>query len=74
MYWLARRGVAPVLYVHPWELVDLPEIRGVPERIYVRSGAYMRRAVERILATPFEFVPVRTLAEGVGEGDAGAGR
>jgi peptidoglycan/xylan/chitin deacetylase (PgdA/CDA1 family) len=74
MYWLARRGVAPVLYVHPWELVNLPEIRGVPERIYVRSGAYMRRAVERILATPFEFVPVRTLAEGVGEGDAGAGR
>jgi len=62
---LARRGIAPVLYVHPWELVGLPEIEGVPSRVYFRSGAYMRRAVERILAEPFEFVPVGTLAEDV---------
>ncbi|MEF8852678.1 MAG: DUF3473 domain-containing protein [Haloarculaceae archaeon] len=66
---LARRGVAPVLYVHPWELVDIPDIEGVPRRVYVRSGEYMRRAVERILAQPFEFVPVRTLAEGVEAGE-----
>jgi peptidoglycan/xylan/chitin deacetylase (PgdA/CDA1 family) len=63
---LARRGIAPVLYVHPWELVDLPEIEGVPKRVYYRSGEYMRRAVERILATDFEFVTVRSLAESVG--------
>jgi peptidoglycan/xylan/chitin deacetylase (PgdA/CDA1 family) len=63
MRWLARRGIAPVLYVHPWELVDLPDIEGVPSRIYVRSGEYMRRAVERILAEPFEFVSIETLAE-----------
>lgn len=63
---LARRGIAPVLYVHPWELVDLPPIEGVPRRIYVRSGAYMRRAIERILAEPFEFVTVGELADGVG--------
>jgi hypothetical protein len=62
---LARRGIAPVLYVHPWELVDIPKIEGVPSRIYFRSGEYMRRAVERILAEPFEFVPVGALAEGV---------
>jgi len=62
---LARRGIPPVLYVHPWELVDIPEIEGVPSRIYVRSGEYMRRAVERILAEPFEFVPVGTLADEV---------
>jgi hypothetical protein len=62
---LARRGVPPVLYVHPWELVDLPEVEGVPKRVYVRTGAYMRRAIERILAQPFEFVSVHTLAEGV---------
>jgi peptidoglycan/xylan/chitin deacetylase (PgdA/CDA1 family) len=68
MRWLARRGVAPVLYVHPWELVDIPRIEGVPRRIYVRSGAYMRRAVERILASPFDFIPVRTLADGVERG------
>jgi len=68
---LARRGVPPVLYVHPWELVDLPDIEGVPRRIYVRSGAYMRRAVERILAEPFEFVAVGDLAERVRTDDVG---
>ena len=59
---LARRGIPPVLYVHPWELVDIPPIEGVPSRIYWRTGAYMRRALTRILAEPFEFVSVDTLA------------
>lgn len=59
---LARRGIAPVLYVHPWELVDLPDVEGVPARVYVRTGEYMRRAVDRILAADFEFVPVGHLA------------
>ena len=68
---LARQGIPPVLYVHPWELVDLPDIEGVPSRIYVRSGAYMRRAVERILAEPFEFVSVGALAEGIRANDLG---
>ncbi|WP_123534685.1 polysaccharide deacetylase family protein [Halosimplex salinum] len=63
---LARRGIAPVLYVHPWELVDLPAVEGVPKRVYVRTGAYMRRAVRKILAQPFEFVSVGRLAERVG--------
>jgi hypothetical protein len=71
---LARRGIPPVLYVHPWELVDLPEIEGVPRRIYVRSGAYMRRAVERILAEPFEFVTVGSLAREARVDDPGAQR
>ncbi|WP_436928882.1 polysaccharide deacetylase family protein [Halosimplex halobium] len=66
---LARRGVAPVLYVHPWELVDLPAVEGVPKRVYVRTGAYMRRAVRRILAEPFEFVTVRDLADTVESGE-----
>ena len=69
---LARRGIAPVLYVHPWELVDLPAVEGVPKRVYVRTGAYMRRAVGRILAEPFEFVTVRSLAEGVDSSSDGA--
>jgi peptidoglycan/xylan/chitin deacetylase (PgdA/CDA1 family) len=59
---LARRGIAPVLYVHPWELVDLPDVEGVPSRVYVRTGEYMRRAVDRILDTDFEFVTVGELA------------
>ena len=52
---LARRGITPVLYVHPWELVDLPAVEGVPKRVYYRTGGWMRRAVERILDQPFEF-------------------
>jgi len=62
---LARRGIPPVLYVHPWELLDLPEIEGVPSRVYVRSGAYVRRAVERVLEADFEFVTLDELAETV---------
>lgn len=63
---LARRGRAPVLYVHPWELADLPAVEGVPRRVYVRTGSWMRRALERILQQDFEFVAARELAaEGV---------
>jgi peptidoglycan/xylan/chitin deacetylase (PgdA/CDA1 family) len=71
---LARRGVAPVLYVHPWELADLPAVDGVPRRVYVRTGAWMRRAVERILAEPFEFVSARSaVANAVGTPPLAAG-
>ena len=59
---LARQGVPPVLYVHPWELVDLPAVDGVPERVYLRTGEYMRRAVRTVLDQPFEFVSVGSLA------------
>jgi len=52
---LARRGIAPVLYVHPWEFVDLPDVEGVPRRVTFRTGTWMRRAVERILDQPFAF-------------------
>jgi peptidoglycan/xylan/chitin deacetylase (PgdA/CDA1 family) len=73
MRWLARHDIPPVLYVHPWELVDLPAVAGVPKRVYWRSGSFMRRAVKRILEAPFEFVTARTLAESansVGDGVA----
>lgn len=61
---LARQGVTPVLYVHPWELIDLPAVEGVPARVYWRTGAWTRRAVDRILAQDFEFVTARTAIEG----------
>ncbi|MEF8784285.1 MAG: polysaccharide deacetylase family protein [Haloarculaceae archaeon] len=64
---LACHDIAPVLYVHPWELVDLPAVEGVPSRVYWRTGEYMRRAVRRILDTDFEFVPVGQLAEETGQ-------
>ncbi|MDS0221574.1 polysaccharide deacetylase family protein [Haloarcula sp. S1AR25-5A] len=60
---LARRGITPMLYVHPWELVDLPAVEGVPTRVYVRTGDWMRRAVERILKQDFEFTTARAVLE-----------
>ena len=72
--WLqARRGRAPVLYVHPWELADLPDVEGVPRRVSVRTGDWTRRAIERILRQDVEFVSARTLALDE-SGDAGATR
>jgi peptidoglycan/xylan/chitin deacetylase (PgdA/CDA1 family) len=71
---LARRGIAPVLYVHPWEFVDLPDVEGVPTRVYYHTGAWMRRAIERILAQPFEFVTAREIVsrvDGVRESESG---
>ena len=68
---LARRGITPVLYVHPWELVDLPAVEGVPRRVYWRTGEWTRRAVERILDAPFEFVTAAEVVEAAtGSGDA----
>ena len=61
---LARREIAPVLYVHPWELVELPDVEGVPERVTVRTGAWMRSAVDRILDQPFEFTTARSAVGG----------
>lgn len=64
---LARQGITPVLYVHPWELVDLPDVDGVPTRVYWRTGEWMRRAVERILAQPFDFVAAETVVESIAD-------
>jgi len=59
---LARQDTSPVLYVHPWELIDLPRLDGVPRRVYWRTGSYMRRAIRRLLQSEFEFVTVGELA------------
>lgn len=69
---LVRRGVTPVLYVHPWEFVDLPAVDGVPRRVYVRTGAWMWRALERLLSQPFSFVPARTAVEAASRRDCEA--
>ncbi|MFC6725211.1 DUF3473 domain-containing protein, partial [Halobium palmae] len=60
MWLLARRGIAPVLYVHPWEFADLPAVDGVPRRVYWRTGEWMRRALATILDEEFDFVTART--------------
>ncbi|MDB2236976.1 MULTISPECIES: polysaccharide deacetylase family protein [Halorubrum] len=69
---LARRGISPVLYIHPWELVDLPAVNGIPKRVYVRTGDYMRQAVRRILAEPFDFVTIRDLADQTTPSESGS--
>lgn len=76
---LARRGITPVLYVHPWELVDLPPVEGVPKRVYWRTGAWMRHTLETLLSSAFEFVTAKTAIEdardrGVVAGSAASGR
>lgn len=62
---LARRGITPVLYVHPWEFADLPPVDGVPRRVSVRTGEWMWRALEFLLSLPFSFVTTRSVAERV---------
>lgn len=63
---LARQGITPVLYVHPWEFVDLPTIEGVPNRVYWHTGQWMRRAVHRILDTEFAFVTAQEALQDAG--------
>jgi hypothetical protein len=58
---LARRGITPVLYVHPWELVGLPRVEGVPSRVYYHTGEWMRDAIEYVLDQPFDFVTARSV-------------
>ncbi|RXK46702.1 polysaccharide deacetylase family protein [Halorientalis pallida] len=70
---LARRGITPVLYVHPWELVDLPAVEGVPSRVYYHTGEWMRRAIERILDQDFAFTTARSVvADSIATDPAGA--
>lgn len=63
MHLLARRGILPVLYIHPWEFVDLPEVPGVPKRVYFRTGSWMRNALEEMLNWPFSYTPLIDLLD-----------
>lgn len=63
MHWLSYQGIVPILYIHPWELVSLPDVEGVPSRVTVRTGEWLWRAIDRLLASPFEFVTSREVAE-----------
>lgn len=51
----------PVLYTHPWELVDLPSVDGVPKRVSWRTGEWMRETLRRILEMEYEFVPASSV-------------
>lgn len=59
---LGRREI-PVVYVHPWEFVSLDHMKGVPWRMYYRTGMRAVQALGKILENvPAEFVPIRDLA------------
>lgn len=62
MHWLAQRRIVPILYIHPWELVSLPAVEGVPRRVTVRTGEWLWRALDRLLDSSFEFVTAREVA------------
>lgn len=51
---LVDRGVSPVLYLHPWELVDLPRIKGIPRRVYLRTGEKTLNYLEEILKLSYD--------------------
>jgi peptidoglycan/xylan/chitin deacetylase (PgdA/CDA1 family) len=70
---LARRGITPVLYVHPWELVDLPTVEGVPKRVYWHTGEWLRRTLRDVLGSSFEFVTAKTAIEDAAGRDAADG-
>lgn len=58
---LGRREI-PVVYVHPWEFVSLDHMKGVPWRMYYRTGIPALHTVGQILQNvPAEFVPIRDL-------------
>ena len=61
---LLKKGAIPILYVHPWELVNLERIKGIPWRVYYRTGEQTFKMIEYIIKnTDAEFVSIRDLLE-----------
>lgn len=60
---IARQERVPILYFHPWELVDLPRIEGVPKRVTWRTGKWLRHAICKILDMDFTFVNASSIIE-----------
>lgn len=66
---VVRRNRTPVLYFHPWEFVDLPEIAGLPQRVSWRAGTWMRETLRQLVSRPWNFITLsdvvrETLSEG----------
>lgn len=62
---IADDGIPPVLYTHPWEFSKLPKINGIPRRVTWRTGQWMVETIKKLLALPFNFVSVGTLANNI---------
>lgn len=55
---LVKKGVNPIIYLHPWELVTLPRIEGVPRRVYFRTGKSFENSLREILGMDLEKIPI----------------
>jgi len=65
---LLERNCVPVIYVHPWEFVNLPKIKGIPSRVYFRTGECAFEIIKYMIENVIEnmnadFVPLRDLLE-----------
>jgi hypothetical protein len=60
---IARHGEVPILYFHPWELVDLPSVEGVPKRVTWRTGEWLRQTIRELVAMDFEFVTAAAIVK-----------
>jgi peptidoglycan/xylan/chitin deacetylase (PgdA/CDA1 family) len=60
---IARHGEVPILYFHPWELVDLPSVEGAPKRVTWRTGAWLRQTIRELVAMDFEFVTAAAIVK-----------
>lgn len=61
---LLKKGAIPILYVHPWELVNLERIKGIPWRVYYRTGEQTFKMIEHIIKNvDAKFVSIRDLLE-----------
>lgn len=63
MKYIANRGEIPLLYFHPWELVDIPPIDGVPKRVTWRTGEWLQQTLEELLAMDFTFTTVKSVLD-----------
>lgn len=44
-----KRHSVTVLYVHPWELVDVPQYDPIPRRVAWRTGPYTRKILQTLV-------------------------
>ncbi|MFO8009305.1 MAG: polysaccharide deacetylase family protein [Dehalococcoidia bacterium] len=59
-----KRREVPVLYVHPWEVVELPRVDGIPWRMHFRTGEKTIDMIETIIRrVNVRFIPLREMLE-----------
>ena len=62
---LLRKGAIPILYAHPWEFIDLPKVKGIPWRVYYRTGDTMFKMFNHIIKNvDAKFISLRELLDG----------